>query len=66
MGELEPSRMEEDPRTRSSRGRGGDPVARVADERRAEVSQVDADLVRAAGLGARLDERRARAGRIVR
>ena len=58
--ELEPPRVEHDARDRELADPPRSAVARVAEERRAEVGEVDADLVRAAGLGARLDERGAR------
>src|SRR5216683_8084348 len=49
--------VEVDARAVAPREEGGTTVARVAQERAAQLAQVDADLVRAARLGKRRDER---------
>src|SRR5258708_13345927 len=62
MAQLERERVqhgqvEVDARAVAPREEGGTTVARVAQERAAQLAQVDADLVRAARLGKRRDER---------
>src|SRR6266540_5240160 len=56
MREREPARVEHHARDRDLSDAARPAVAGVAEERRAEAREVDADLVRAAGLGPRLDE----------